>query len=468
MHDEATRIAVLRLARRDPRPSNRAIAQAVGISRESVDNILGSGESTVPPVERKSKLDPHLDRIRDLYVVCRGNLIRVYEKLGDEGVVVAYPTLTAFCRRNGIGQKPKVRAGRYHFEPGEEMQHDTSPHRVVIGGRERVMQCASLVLCFSLRIYAQVYPRFDRFYAKAFLTEAITHFGGAGERCVVDNTSVILAHGNGKEAVPAPEMAAFADRFGFQWLAHELGDKNRSARVERPFHHIENNFYPGRTFADLPDLNAQLRDWCDRVDHKPKRRIQTTPIALFQTERSALKPLPLHVPEVYDLVQRTVDLEGFVHYWSNRYSVPDGLIGHEVEVRATLTTVKIVERRKTVAEHVRVEDRMHATRTLPEHAKKRRLPAASAPPIAEEGPLRAAAPELAALVDALKKRHGGRAVRPIRRLHAMFVSYPTAPLIDGVRQALEYGLLDLERIEHIVLRRISGDFFRQTPEDPNG
>ena len=54
MHDEATRIAVLRLARRDPRPSNRAIAQAVGISRESVDNILGSGESTVPPVERKS------------------------------------------------------------------------------------------------------------------------------------------------------------------------------------------------------------------------------------------------------------------------------------------------------------------------------------------------------------------------------------------------------------------------------
>lgn len=91
MHDDATRIAVLRLARRDPRPSNRAIATAVGISRESVDNILGSGEATAPPLERRSKLDPHLDRIRELFVLCRTNLVRVQEKLADDGIVVAYP-----------------------------------------------------------------------------------------------------------------------------------------------------------------------------------------------------------------------------------------------------------------------------------------------------------------------------------------------------------------------------------------
>lgn len=467
MHDEPTRTAVLRLARRDPRPSTRAIAKALGISRESVDAILVSGQATVHPKERPSKLDPHLERIQELFVICRTNLVRVQEMLGDEGIAVPYATLTAFCRRHGMGQKPKERAGQYHFAPGEEMQHDTSPHKVVIGGRERRMQCASLVLCFSLRIYAQVYPRFDRFYAKAFMTEAIPYFGGAAGRCVVDNTSVIIAHGTGRNAVPAPEMEAFADRFGFEWMAHELGDKNRSARVERPFDYVENNFYPGRTFIDLADLNMQLREWCGRVDHKPKRRLQAAPIALFTAEAPVLRPLPLYIPEVYDLVRRTVDLEGFVHYWTNRYSVPDALIGHEVEVRASLTTIRIVERHNIVTEHARLEDGMHASRTLPEHAKKRRPPIASSP-IAEEGPLRAAAPELATLIDALKKRHGGRAVRPIRRLHAMFVAYPTEPLVAGVRQALEYGLLDLERIEHIVLRRIAGDFFRQPPEDCDG
>jgi transposase len=99
---------------------------------------------------------------------------------------------------------------------------------------------------------------------------------------------VIIAHGTGPNAVPAPEMKAFGERFGFSWMAHALGDANRSARVERPFHYIENNFYVGRTFVDRDDLNAQLREWCARVDDKPKRRLKTTPLALFATEQTAL------------------------------------------------------------------------------------------------------------------------------------------------------------------------------------
>ncbi len=468
MHDELTRTAVLRLARRQPPPSRRSIARALDISRASVDAILDSGQAAPVDVPRPSKLDPHLDRIRALHVLCRTNLVRVHEMLAAEGVEVPYQTLTAFCRRNGIGRTPKERAGQYHFEPGEEMQHDTSPHRAMVGGKEQLVQCASLVLCYSQRVFAQCYPRFNRFYAKAFLTEALQWFGGAAGRCVVDNSNIVLARGTGKNAVAAPEMAAFAGRFGFVWLAHELGDANRSARVERPFDYIERNFYPGRTFADFDDLNAQLREWCTRVDHKLKRRLQTTPIALFATEQSALRPLPLHVPEVYDLVRRSVDLEGFVHYATNRYSVPDGLIGHEVEVRAGLVLVSIVDRHKVIATHRRVDDGQHACRTLPEHRKKRRGPAGSAPPLKEEGPLRAGAPELAALVDAFKRHHGGRAVRPIRKLYRMFLEYPPGPLIEGVRRALEYGLLDPERIERIVLRQIAGDFFRQPLEDQDG
>ncbi len=469
MHDEDTRTAVLRLARREPRPSVRAIATALGISRASVDAILDAGQATVPVRSRPSTLDPHRATILALYAACRGNLVRVHEELQRQGVAVPYATLTGFCRREGIGQTQQERAGRYTFEPGEEMQHDTSPHTVRVGGRDRRLQCASLVLCYSQRVFAQCYPRFDRFYCKAFLTEALTWFGGVAGRCVTDNTSVVVAHGTGRDAVPAPELAAFAERFGFRWLAHELGDKNRSARVERPFHYIEHNFYPGRTFADLADLNVQLRAWCATVDHKPKRRLQTTPIALFATEQVALRPLPLHVPEVYDLVRRTVDLEGFVHYASNRYSVPDALIGHEVEVRASLGKVRVVHRHAVVTEHDRVEDGNHASRLLPEHKKKRREPADKLPPIPQETALRAAAPELGALVDLLRAHHGGRAVRPIRRLYAMFVEYPTEPLVASVGHALEYGLLDLERIERIVLRRIRGDFFRQhTREGDDG
>src|SRR2546430_13540863 len=33
----------------------------------------------------------------------------------------------SFCHRHGIGQQPIVPSGNYHFQPGEEIQHDTSP-----------------------------------------------------------------------------------------------------------------------------------------------------------------------------------------------------------------------------------------------------------------------------------------------------------------------------------------------------
>jgi ParB/RepB/Spo0J family partition protein len=53
----------------------------------------------------------------------------------------------AFERLQGIGQTPVVPAGQYHFDPGVEMQHDTSPHAVEVGGKKYKAQTASAVLC---------------------------------------------------------------------------------------------------------------------------------------------------------------------------------------------------------------------------------------------------------------------------------------------------------------------------------
>ena len=96
-----------------------------------------------------------------------------------------------------------------------------------------------------------MYPRFDRFACKVFLTDALRYVGGACKSCMIDNTHVVVLRGTGREMVPVPEMEAFAERYGFRFHAHEKGDANRSARVERPFHFIENNFLAGRTFAEL-------------------------------------------------------------------------------------------------------------------------------------------------------------------------------------------------------------------------
>ena len=232
MLDQGLRTAILSL--RAKGHGIRQIARALQISRGAVRTVLKMDSPTVPRIDRAEKAEPYRDQILEWVDRCRGNLVRVHEELVAQGVAISYPTLTAFCRRHGIGHAPPAPVGHYDFAPAQEMQHDTSPHRAPIGGLEQGIQTASLVLCYSRLLFFQAYPVFTRFYCKVFLTDALEYVTGAAATCMIDNTHVVVASGTGTRMVPAPEMAAFAERFGFVFRAHEKGDANRSARVERP------------------------------------------------------------------------------------------------------------------------------------------------------------------------------------------------------------------------------------------
>jgi len=462
MLDLDTRTAILRLAAEGH--GVRAITRILKLSRGAVRKVLRSGVAEVPALERDEILDDHLARVRELHGSCKGNLVRVHEELAAEGIEVGYSSLTSFCRRHELGQPSKQRVGRYHFEPGEEMQHDTSPHVVKIDNVATLVQCASLVQCYSRALYAQVYARWSRFECRAFLTEAIPYFGGAASRCMIDNSSVIIAHGRGPDAVPAAQMLALGERFGFEFEAHAVGDANRSARVERPFHYIENNFYAGRKFTSVDDLNLQLRQWCDRVNDRPKRDLPMTPNELLAAERPALRPLPAFIPEVYELHSRRVDTEGYVSLHRNRYSMPTALIGRTVELRESMMRVRVFDGHRLVVTHERETPGARARKTLPEHEHDGRH-GLRVGPSEEEKLLREVSPLLGKLVDRLRKRYGGQALRKVRQLRRMYLEYPTDVLVAAVDDALGFDLYDLDRIEKMVLQRIQGDFFRLAPLD---
>lgn len=419
----------------------------------------------VPALERDERLSKSLDVVRALHAECKGNLVRVLEKLADQGLIVGYSTLTAFCRRHEIGTPPKQAVGQYHFDPGEEMQHDTSPHNVQIAERRVKVQCASVVLCYSRAIFAQVYWRFSRLECRAFLSDAAQFFGGSASRCMIDNTSVIVGQGTGKDAIPAEVMRILGERFGFYFEAHAVGDANRSARVERPFHYIENNFYAGRTFRDIADLNAQLRQWCIAVNNKPRRSLPRTPAELLAAEHSALRPLPIHIPEVYEPHQRRVGTEGYVTHHSNRYPVPDVLIGRYLDVHETVERIRILDGHRLIAQYDKVEPGRNHRVPVPPGLHRPRLNYRVRPPSHEEKVLRAVDPAVSTLVDALKNRDGGRAMRSMRRLHRMYLDYPTDTLVQVVRDVERFALIDLGRVEKLILERLRGEFFRLPQRD---
>ena len=264
-----------------------------------------------------------------------------------------------------------VAAGQYHFAPGEEMQHDTSPHELELAGKKRKVQTASAVLCYSRMLFFQCSPTFQRFDCKVFLTAALRYFAGAPGRVMIDNTHVVVLRGSGREMVPVPEMAAFAERFGFRFVAHAIGDANRSGRVERPFSFIENNFLAGRTFASWEDLNQQARQWCDKVNSTFTRNI-SGPSRASSSPWNGCTSTAAHLDsEVYRLHPRLVDIEGYVALHTNRYSVPLDWIGRRVEVRETQDKIEIQLDARHLVTHRRIAEAEHQRMLLAEHRPPR-------------------------------------------------------------------------------------------------
>jgi hypothetical protein len=385
--------------------------------------------------------------------------VRVHEDLVASGAVLSYQALTGFCRRQGIGQTPIVPAGQYHFEPGVEMQHDTSPHTVEVGGRKYKAQTASAVLCYSRMLFFQINPTFQRFDCKVFLTDALRYTGGVVERVMIDNTHVVVLRGTGREMIPVPEMEAFAERFGFRFVAHQIGDANRSARVERPFSFIENNFLAGRTFTSWEDLNQRARQWCDKVNSTYKKHIRAVPRELFTVERLHLKPLPAWIPEVYRLHQRTVDVEGYVSVNSIRYSVPVAWIGHRVEVRETRDNIEIEMDARHIVTHARAATPLSQRVTLAAHRPPRGEGVKRNDPHPEEKAIVEAAPETALYVAALKLKSRKVVALALRQLLRLLREYPREPFLAAVQEAARYGLYDLDRLERMILRRVARDYF---------
>jgi hypothetical protein len=323
-------------------------------------------------------------------------------------------------------------------------------------------------------LFFQHYPHFTRFDCKVFLTDALRYFDGACGTCMIDNTHVVVLKGSGATMVPVAEMAAFAERFHFTFRAHEKGDANRSARVERPFDYIENNFLCGRSFTDWEHLNQEARTWCDKVNATTKRHLHASPRELFATEKPHLRPLPIWVPDVYALHHRIVDVEGYINVHHNRYSAPWQLISRQLEVRETKDKVEIFDGPRLVASHPRLIDSTGARVVDPAHRPPRGegRHARGSVSVEEEDLLRLC-PELSDYVSKLKCHAQGRGIRDMRRLLRLLADYPRAPFLETIRAATHYGLFDLERVERMLLRSLTRDFFfvapdgGSDPEDPD-
>ena len=80
-------------------------------------------------------------------------------------------------------------------------------------------------------------------------------------------------------------------------------------------------------------------------------------------------------------------------------------------------------------------------------------------PHPEETAIMQAAPELAEYVSKLKQHSRKIITLALRQLLRLVREYPREPLWAAVKEASQYGLYDLDRLERMILRRVTKEYF---------
>jgi transposase len=435
----------------------REISRNMNISTNTVTAIIGqAGE--LPQTTRKDKIEIDTELVSRIYHQCDGRVQRTHEMLSEQhGIRIGYSTLTRMIRELGFGKSQKGRCHRVPDEPGVEMQHDTSPYHVKFKDKRVLVQGSLLYFRYSKIRYLKFYRSFDRFKMKCFLHEGLIFWGYTADVCIIDNTNLARLRGTGKNAVIVPEMEQFARQYGFAFICHEKGHANRKAGNERSFYTVETNFFPGREFANLEDMNRQAFEWATvRMANRPTTKTRLIPAQVFEYEKPYLKKLPGYLPAPYLVLKRGTDQYGYAPVDGNFYWIP-GTKRHDVKVLQYAEHLMIYRNRNLLGRYPLPPDGVKNElippqgQSKPPYKPKNR----KKPTTKQENMLRTAAKEIDeyltfAIKNGVKQKH-----RFIRGLYGLYRKMALEVFIKTVSRALTYRITDIKTVERIATLQLT-------------
>lgn len=427
------------------------------IDHKTVRSII-KREGVVSLVKRSDnvKLDENI--LREVFLSCDGWVQRTHEVLGEKGVKIGYSTLTRKIQNLGINKQEEKRACRVPDEPGKESQHDTSPYTIDINAKKKKVVASQVYYRYSKRRYLKFYTSFTRFHMKCFFNEALNYFQYVCSECIIDNTNLAVHHGTGKEAVFHDEMISFAKMYNFIWKAHEIKHSDRKAGVERSFWTVETNFFPGRSFTSMEDLNRQAFEWSEKHGREPNKKTKIIPIEVFETEKGYMKKILPDLPAPYVVHCRVVDQYGYVAFDSNYYWIPLGT-DKEVKILQFAEIIKVYSERKLVVEYILPAFGVRSEKFVPKGIQIGVSPKKVAiPSTKEEEVLKNLGEEVGLYLQHLiKGTSTNRKYKIVKRLHSLHCRLTPSLFLRAVTRSLKYNVYDVKRLEEISIQILKSE-----------
>ena len=356
-----------------------AIARRVGLDRKTVRGYIARGLE--PPVygPRKPRTTQLLrfERYLRERVATFPQLTgrRLHRELRDLGYTGGYTILTDFLRDIRPTGAPPFEV-RFETPPGRQAQVDFAHFRTVFTdepGAEHVIWLFSLVLGHSRMLWGRFVLHQDLQTLLCCHAAAFEALGGVPEQILYDRMRTVFSREDPEAGhiVYNRTLLEFARHYGYLPRACKPYRAKTKGKVERPFRYIREDFFLGRSFRNLDDLNMQFHQWLDQVAnvrvHATTRRVVAEH---FAEERPALQQLPAGPFQAILRLERRITRDGMVSVDGNLYSVPNTTRRRVVEVHSTTSEVRILEEGHVIAVHPVLDGRgqrriIAGHRTLP-------------------------------------------------------------------------------------------------------
>jgi len=333
------------------------IATQLGIHHSVVDRVLA--QAGLPKVERSvraSIIDPYLPFIIEtLNTFPTLTAARLYEMAKQRG----YPGGPSQFRQRISQLRPRKQPEAYlrlKTLPGEQAQVDWGHFgHIEIGKAKRPLMAFVMVLSWSRQIFLQFYLNAQM---ENFLRGHVTAFeawNGLPKVLLYDNLKSAVLERQGDAIRFHPTLLALSAHYRFEPRPVAVARGNEKGRVERAIRYIRDNFFAGRHWQTLDELNAQAADWCQGVSADrvcPEDRSLSVREA-FTREQPSLLTLPDNPFDTRETVVVRARKTPYIRFDLNDYSIPHQQVQKALSVNADLETVRIIDGTELIAEHPR-------------------------------------------------------------------------------------------------------------------
>ena len=299
------------------------IAKQLGIDRKTVRRYMNSEKVPRPSHrKRKSKLDPVRPIIKMLIDKYNLSAVRILEEIRRWGYTGSMTILKEYCKT--LRKERSIKAVyRFETEPGRQAQVDFGHFGTIeVDGKQRKLYCFSYVLGYSRLRYVEFITDIRTQSLIKMHLDAFRYTGGITSEILYDNLKQVVLERRikAKESTFNSDFMAFSDHYGFTVRLCYPNRPQTKGKVENSIKFIRSNFFNGREFSSLPDINAQCSQWLDRVNSTVHGTTGRVPMEAVKEEHlSSMDTIPEFIYVIK--TERKVSRECFVHYNGNRYSV---------------------------------------------------------------------------------------------------------------------------------------------------